>query len=121
MTIKVESRRPLALQVVKQRRDGAVGRRQEVVFQVGEGVAVRVPGLVVAQVDLHEADPGLDQPPGHQERPAKRVAAVAVEHGRFVLIGKERPAHPRFDQQRDGRLAVGVEPAEAGRPIQIAR
>ena len=63
----------------QQRRERAVGRRQKVVLQVREGVAVRVPGLVVAEVDLHQGDPRLDQPPSHQQRPAEGVAAVAIE------------------------------------------
>jgi hypothetical protein len=64
MTTSVESKQPAAGEVVQQGRDGPVGRREEPVLQVREGVAVGVPGLVVAEVHLHQADPGLDQPGG---------------------------------------------------------
>ena len=92
MTISVESSRPALVQVVEQRGERLVGRREELVLQVREGVAVRVPRLVVAEVHLHQVDARLDQPRGHQQRPAEGVAAVAVQVLRGRMLEVERLA-----------------------------
>ncbi len=46
---------------------------------------MRVPGFVVTEVDLNEIHPRLDEPPGHQERPAEGVTAVAIEQLRVSI------------------------------------
>ena len=74
-----------------------------------EHVAVRVPRLVVAQVDLNEVDPSLDEPAGHQERPAERMAAVSVEHFRVGVEDVERVLDLHVGQERDGGLSMSVE------------
>ena len=56
ITISVDSSRPLAFRSSSKRREGLVGRREELLLQMREHVAVRIPGLVVAEVDLHQVD-----------------------------------------------------------------
>ena len=38
--------------------NGAIGRRKEFILQMGEGVAVSIPGFVIAKVDLYQVDSG---------------------------------------------------------------
>ena len=47
------------------------------VFQIRKGVAVGVPCLVVSEVHLYEAYPGLDQLRGHQQAPAEGVFPIS--------------------------------------------
>ncbi len=94
MTTSVLSSRPLSSQVVEQRGHGPVGRRKEIVLQAGEVVAVQVPGSEVAHVDLHHVDARLDEPAGHQQRPAERIVAVALEDARIGLADVEGVAAP---------------------------
>ena len=54
MTISVSSNRPLSCRSSSRAHTGAVGRRKQLVLQVRERLAVRVPGFVVAQVHLHQ-------------------------------------------------------------------
>ena len=70
---------------------------------------MRVPGLVVAQVDLNEVDPRLDQSAGHQQRPAESMAAVTVEHFRIGATTSKAVLDPGVGQERDGGLSVPVE------------
>ena len=94
MTISV-ARAARSMQVVEQGGDGPVGRREQLVLQPGEDVAVRVPRLVVAEVDLDQVDPGLDQPEGHQQRPAEAVAPVALLGLRRRPGSRRRRGAPR--------------------------
>ena len=54
-----------------------------------EVVPVRVPGLVVAEVHLHQVHPGFDQSGRHEQRPAVRVGRVehAVRWLHFLQLG----------------------------------
>ena len=121
ITISVLSSRPVRVQVVEQRREGPVGRREELVLQAREGVAVRVPRLVVAEVDLHQVDARLDQPEGHQQRPAEAVPAVAVLDRVGRPSSRRRRGEPSASaSKRDRRLAMAVEPLGRGRRFQVA-
>jgi hypothetical protein len=75
---------PPLLQVGDQRRRSLIGVLA-VLLQVGDEVAVLVPGFVV---DLHEADPFLDEPAGQQGR--VRVGVLArlgpVEVERLLVL-----------------------------------
>ncbi len=71
---------PAVGEVVEQRRDARIERRQQVLLHPLEDVAVRVPVLHAAHVRLHDRHAGLDQPPREQERLAERVPAVPVAH-----------------------------------------
>ncbi len=62
--------------ILGQRRHGAIEFGQQFVFELGEVVAVRVPAA--AGLNLHERDAGLDEPPGQQAALAQVVAAVVV-------------------------------------------
>ena len=66
-------------QILNQSRNGLIHRRQKVVFQVRESVAVCVPSLVIAKIYLHQWDSGPDHTAGNQATPAKAVLAVAIE------------------------------------------
>src|SRR5262249_59937625 len=93
------------VQVVQQGGNGPVGRGKEIVLQAGEVVAVQVPGAEVAHVDLHHVDARLDEPAGHEQRPAERVVAVAVEDARLGPADVEGVAHVGTGEQRYRRLA----------------
>ena len=67
---------PARVQVIEQRRYRAIHRRQKMIFQIWKRVAVRVPRLVVAEVHLHQAHPGLHQLRRRKQTPAKRVLSV---------------------------------------------
>ena len=54
------------VQIVEQGREGAIRWRKELVAQVGKRLAVRVPRLVVPQVNLHEGHAGFHEAAGHQ-------------------------------------------------------
>ena len=108
------------VQVVEQGRDGPVGRREQLVFQMREGVAVRVPGLVVPEIHLNQIDPRLDQAAGHQERPAERVPAVAIQDLRLGINDVEGLPDSRVGQERDCRLAVLIERGGLGDALERA-
>lgn len=97
------------VEVVEEGGHGAVHRGEEVVFQVGEGGFVGVPGFVVAEVDLHEADAGFDELAGHEEGPAEGVATVAVEGFGIGFHHVERGLGLGVGEHRDSHLAVAVE------------
>jgi hypothetical protein len=87
------------MQVVQQRGESTVGRREELVFEVRERVAVRVPRFVVPQVHLDEVDARFHQSACHQQRPAEGVAAVAVEHLGLGVDDVEGAAHASVGQE----------------------
>lgn len=68
-----------------------------------------VPGFVVAEVDLHEADAGFDELAGHEEGPAEGVATVAVEGFGIGFHHVERGLGLGVGEHRDSHLAVAVE------------
>src|SRR5262249_22738016 len=82
-------------------------------------LAMRIPGLVIAEVHLHEIDAGLDEPACHKERPAKRVLAVALLHFGRGSRHVDRFADASVDKQRDRSLAVAVELLDRGEAIEI--
>ena len=79
------------MQVVQQGRHGAIGRREQVVLQQWEIVAVQIPAAEIAQVDLHGIHARLAQSPGQQaiirERRHSRFRAIQIKHGLW-LAGK---------------------------------
>ncbi len=87
---------------------------------MGEGVAVGVPGLVVAQIYLHQANTRLDEAGGHQAGPAESVVAIFLPFGGGNGVDVEGAAHSRVHQQRDRLLAQAVHAAEPGRPVEPA-
>ncbi len=102
------------VKVVEEGRDRAVHRGEEEVLEVGEGGFVGVPGFVVAEVDLDEADAGFDELAGHEEGPAEGVAAVAIE-GFGVGVGDvERGLGLGVGEEGDGHLAVAVKAFDLG-------
>ncbi len=118
ITISVLSSNPVVKQVVEQGRECFVGRWEKFVLQARERVAVRVPRLVVAEVDLDEIHAGLEQSKGHEQRPTERVPTVTVLD-RVLGVGHvERAADFRVCKQRHRRLAVGIEPFAFRRRFQ---
>ena len=67
------------IQIRDQRCVGLIERWQEMLLDIIT-VAMRIPTVAIHTVVVHryEADTGLDEPPGHQARLAKQMAAVAV-------------------------------------------
>ena len=80
---------------------------------------MRVPGFIVAQVHLDQIDTRLHQSPGHQQGPAERIAAIAIQFG----IGRRRDVEGAADlligQQRDCRLSMPVEFLGRGSRLQL--
>lgn len=107
------------LKIVEQRGDSSVGRRQQAVSQQGEVVVVGIPRFVIAKVHLHQVDTGLNQLPGHQQRPAERVASVAVEQGRVGIVHVKCPLHAGLGQQRNGCLTMPVERLDRSCQVEI--
>ena len=71
---------PARFQILQQRGDRAVGLRGQ--RPVDLNVVVVVPGLEVAEVDLHHADAALGQPP--RDQAAAPEIAVAVTLARLL-------------------------------------
>ena len=92
ISTSVSSSRPVRLQVVEQRGDALVERRQQVVLEAAEVVAVRVPVLHAAHVGLHDRHAGLDQPAGQQQRLTEGMPAVAVAHATRLAVQFESGA-----------------------------
>ena len=70
-------------------------------------------------VDLHQRHAGLDQPPGQQHALAPAVAAVAVAHGRRLLVEVERrPRRPAAEQVE--RLPAGASKRSTAGPCGTA-
>ena len=104
-------------QVVEQRRDAPVGRRQQPVLERLEVGRVRVPGLDPAHVHLDDRHAHLDQPAGQQQRLAVHVPAVAVAEPRVFLAQVEGPRDPAREQQRVGPVdLVGERVLRTRRP-----
>ena len=97
------------VEVFNQGAHSLIHGRQEVVFEIAPGGLVRVPGLVVTQVDLHHADSALDEVFSHEQGPAEAVAAIAVEQLRIDLFQAERVMHLAIAEQTDGGIARGIE------------
>ena len=107
------------MQVVQQCRQAAVGWREQFLLEPRERVAVRVPGLVVAQVDLDQRDAGFDQPSGHQQRPAIAVAAVADLLGVFFVGDVKGMPYLGVVEQRDGSLTEAAEISGLDSLVQV--
>src|SRR5262249_5971925 len=69
-------------------------------------VAVIVPGLHTGHVRLDDGDPGLDQPPGQEQRLTVRVPAVSVADRRWLLRQVERVGHLAGRQDRERPLVL---------------
>ena len=122
ITISVESSRPRSCRSSSRAETRPVGRREELVLQVREGVAVRVPGLVVAEVHLHQVDARLDQPPRPSAATSRRRCGRSGR-GRVgsASVDVERPPDRGVGQQRDGRLAVSGRTAARSPPRRAPR
>ena len=110
-------------QVVDQRRERQVGRREQVVLEPGEDVLMGVPvgelAVVLAIVNGDKPDARLDQPAGQKYTLAVLGAAVAVAEPGVFLVKVEGPADRRRSEQSE-RL-VGVDVASRKRGLLVGR
>ncbi len=97
------------LQVVEKRRKRLIRRREEFVLQMGKSVAVRVPGLVVAEIHLNQINARFHEPGSHPARPAERVIAVLLEFLNRSMSDIERFANSGIHQQRHRRLTMSIQ------------
>src|SRR5262249_1395293 len=100
-------------QVVEQGVAGLLQRRQGGLLPPVEVVAMRVPVVAGAAVevargadDRDERHPGLDQPPSEQHARAADVIAVAVACAWLFPLQVERRLHLRIEQEVQGYLLV---------------
>ena len=79
---------------------------------------MRVPGLVVAEVDLHQVDSCLDQLARGQERPAEGVLSIVFELPGIGIVDIKGSPGVRITQQPQGELVVAPELADRFCPAQ---
>ena len=111
---------PALLQIIEQGGDGAVGGREKVVAQIREDRLVIVPGLVVAEIHLHEAHARFDELARHQERPAEGVAAIAVLRRGIGAVDVEGGLDLGIGEQAHGHVAVAVDTTGGGGGLEMA-
>ncbi len=118
------------MQIVEQRGDRAVRRRQQLVLQVREGVAVRVPRLVVAQVHLHQVHARFDQLAGHQAATSRTCCGRSDPAASDRPARRRRPAAsadrsaarwPAGGSDRTARSRPAVSRSRCCRPISFSR
>src|SRR5204863_100966 len=80
--------------------------------------AVRVPGLVAAQVDLDHRHAQFHKAAGEQAGPAEQVAAISVEHLRRFALEIESGADLRRGQERQGARVLLIESGNLGRLVE---
>ena len=96
------------LQILHQRGDRLVRLLRQ--LPVDQDVVVIVPGLAVAEIDLHHAHAALDQPQRHQAAAAEIAVAVARARGFGLLADVENVRRFRLHAERDlRRLDAGFE------------
>ena len=94
ITISVESSRPLSCRSSSRAETArSVGGRR-LSFRCGKALPCVSQVSLLPRLTCTRLDPRLDQPPGHQQRPAEGVAAVAVEQPRVGVRHVEGPPDP---------------------------
>lgn len=105
---------------MQERSDGLIHGGQEPVFEVGEGIAVGIPGFIVAEIDLDEWDPAFDEFSGEEKGPAEGVISVA-----FTILGGggadvEGLADGGIDEEVDGAGMGLIELVGGGGGVELA-
>ena len=78
---------------------------------------VGIPRFVVAQVHLDQADARFHQLPSHEQRPAKRIAAITILRAVVCPRYIESPLHLGIGQQRNVALPVTIEVDRLGQLV----
>ena len=110
---------PARFEIVKERRDAPVSRREEIAIEVRPGRLVRIPGLVVAEIYLHHPHTGLDEPGRQQQRPPEGILAVGFPELGIGLRNVERSRNLGVEEERRRHPAIAVEGAFVGRLLEI--
>ena len=98
-------------QVVEQGRNRPIRRRKQEIAQIRKRGLVGIPALVIAEIDLDEPHPRLDQLASHQQRPSECVPAIAILGCRVGSVDVEGGLHLGIRQQADRHLPVAIHPA----------
>ena len=77
-------------------------------------------GAVIAQVDRHEADARLDQPPGQQRLLAPVVRAVALAHRGRLARQVEHLLRPAAGHDVDGLLLEAIHGGHRAGQVEVA-
>src|SRR5262249_49602124 len=107
-------------EIIQQSAKSLVSRREQLVLQMREGVSVRVPGLVVAEIHLDEIDACLDQPACHEQRPAKGIPSIAIKSLGIGMRHVEGLSHVGIRKERNRCLALVIEILRAGELFEVA-
>src|SRR5690606_13963980 len=87
-----------SLQVTQQGRDGAVDLARQLAVFIGHA-GVRIPGLDVAVVALHDTDAAFDQPTSDEQLPSLDTTPIAFADRFWLLLHVEGirglDLHPR--------------------------
>ena len=109
------------VEVIEQRADGAVGRRQQLVFHHVKNAPMIVPILAgrLVEIKIHQRvrHPRLGQPPREQCLLPPRVRAVTLAHLERFAAEIKRPARRAARQHLRRALAVGIEPVGHARQM----
>ena len=106
-------------EIVEERRDAAVGRREQKALEIRPGRLVGIPGLVVAEIHLHHPHTSLDEPGREQQRPPEGILAIRFPKLRIGLRDVERARHLGVEKERRRHAAIAIERPLVGGLLEI--
>ena len=93
-------------QVVQERGDALIERREQIVLEPTEIAGVRIPVLNPAHVGLHDRNAGLDEPSSQEYRLSEQVPAVSIASLGVLEADVEGAGDLSRQEHRVGMLAL---------------